>query len=110
MFSQLCSPDRGTVVLESRLPTERLITASEIRFSEIISAMSVALDITQGHPEGHCMRSGLIGMRLAEELRLSTSDRSALFYALLLKDLGCSSNAAKMSYLFGADEDRKSVV
>src|SRR5581483_791914 len=28
----------------------------------------------------------------------------ALFYALLLKDLGCSSNAAKMAYLFGADD------
>jgi putative nucleotidyltransferase with HDIG domain len=27
-----------------------------------------------------------------------------LFYALLLKDLGCSSNAAKMAYLFGADD------
>ncbi|HXY35498.1 MAG TPA: HD domain-containing phosphohydrolase, partial [Planctomycetaceae bacterium] len=27
-----------------------------------------------------------------------------LFYALLLKDLGCSSNAAKISYLFGADD------
>ena len=84
--------------------TTRLITATEIRFSEIISALSVALDITQGHPEGHCMRTALIGMRLAEELRLPTADRSALFYALLLKDLGCSSNAAKMTYLFGADD------
>ena len=32
------------------------------------------------------------------------ADCSALFYALLLKDLGCSSNAAKMAYLFGADD------
>jgi putative nucleotidyltransferase with HDIG domain len=82
----------------------RLITAPEIRFSEIISALSIALDVTQGQPEGHCMRSALIGMRLAEELQLSDTDRSALFYALLLKDLGCSSNAAKMTYLFGADD------
>jgi putative nucleotidyltransferase with HDIG domain len=82
----------------------RLIVASEIRFSEIIAALSVALDITQGHSQGHCMRTALIGMRLADELRLSTADRSALFYALLLKDLGCSSNAAKMAYLFGADD------
>jgi putative nucleotidyltransferase with HDIG domain len=43
-------------------------------------------------------------MRLAEELQLTTADRSALFYALLLKDLGCSSNAAKIAYLFGADD------
>ena len=85
-------------------PSGRLIAATEIRFSEIIAALSVALDITQGQPEGHCMRSALIGMRLAEVLRLSSADRSALFYALLLKDLGCSSNAAKMAYLFGADD------
>jgi putative nucleotidyltransferase with HDIG domain len=82
----------------------RLIEATEIRFSEIIGALSVALDITQGHPQGHCMRTALIGMRLAEELKLPTPDCSALFYALLLKDLGCSSNAAKMAYLFGADD------
>ena len=82
----------------------RLITGNEIRFSEIISALSVALDITQGHPKGHCMRTALVGMRLAEELRLEAADCSALFYALLLKDLGCSSNAAKMAYLFGADD------
>ncbi len=85
-------------------PSGRLIAATEIRFSEIIAAHSVALDITQGQPAGHCMRSALIGMRLAEVLRLSSADRSALFYALLLKDLGCSSNAAKMAYLFGADD------
>lgn len=82
----------------------RLITATEIRLSEIISALSVALDLTQGHSQGHCMRAALIGMRLAEELRLSVPDQSALFYALLLKDSGCSSNAAKIAYLFRADD------
>ncbi len=85
-------------------PAGRLVDATEIRLSEIISAMSVALDITQGHPQGHCMRTALIGMKLADEMRLLTADRSALFYALLLKDLGCSSNAAKMCYLFAADD------
>jgi putative nucleotidyltransferase with HDIG domain len=82
----------------------RLIESTEIRLSEIMSALSVALDITQGQPEGHCMRTALVGMRLAEALGLPTLDRSALFYALLLKDLGCSSNAAKITYLFGADD------
>jgi putative nucleotidyltransferase with HDIG domain len=82
----------------------RLIHATEIRLSEILSALSVALDITQGQPEGHCMRTALIGMRIADELRLPAAEQSALFYALLLKDLGCSSNAAKISYLFGADD------
>ena len=84
--------------------TSPFIAADNIRLSEIIAALSVALDLTEGQPEGHAMRGAMIGMRLAEGLQLSTADRSALFYALLLKDLGCSSNAAKMSYLFGADD------
>jgi putative nucleotidyltransferase with HDIG domain len=103
--SEICTPSFSLAASREIAPsTARLITESEIRFSEIISALSVALDITQGHPHGHSMRSAIIGMRLAEELKLSVDDRSALFYALLLKDLGCSSNSAKMVYLFGADD------
>ena len=89
---------------DAAFTTQRLIVADEIRFSEVISALSVALDITQGHPEGHSMRTALIGMRIAKEIHLPANDQSALFYALLLKDLGCSSNAAKMSYLFAGDD------
>ncbi|SFH80324.1 HD-GYP domain-containing protein [Planctomicrobium piriforme] len=86
--------------------TKRLISSPLIRFSEIISALSVALDITQGNAPGHCMRTALIGMRLADELELSSADQSALFYALLLKDLGCSSNAARFASLFHTDDQR----
>lgn len=86
--------------------SERLVQAPIIPFSEIMSAFSVALDITQGHPQGHCMRSCLIGMRIAELLKLCAADCSALFYSLLLKDLGCSSNAAKIAYLFGGDDHK----
>ena len=84
--------------------TQPLVDSEEIRFSEVISAFSVSLDITQGHPQGHSMRTALIGMMIASQLGLATEMQTALFYALLLKDLGCSSNAAKMSYLFGADD------
>jgi putative nucleotidyltransferase with HDIG domain len=66
--------------------------------------MSYALDITEGQPQGHAARTCLIGMRIARQIGLPQADQSALFYALLLKDLGCSSNAAKMAYLFGADD------
>ncbi len=78
----------------------------EVRLSEVIAAMSYALDITEGQPQGHAARTCLIGMRIALEIGLPAADQSALFYALLLKDLGCSSNAAKMCYLFGADDRR----
>jgi putative nucleotidyltransferase with HDIG domain len=75
-----------------------------IKLSEVISALSYALDITEGQPKGHAARSCMLGMRIARELHLNVNESSALFYALLLKDLGCSSNAGKMCYLFGSDD------
>ena len=76
----------------------------EIALSELIGALSVALDVGEGEPPGHARRSCLIGMRLAEEIGLDAGARSDLFYALLLKDAGCSANAAHMAALFGADD------
>jgi putative nucleotidyltransferase with HDIG domain len=76
----------------------------EIRLSEVLSALSYALDITEGQPEGHAIRNCMLGMTVADHLGMSAEDRSALFYALLLKDLGCSSNSSKVTYLFGSDD------
>jgi HD-GYP domain-containing protein (c-di-GMP phosphodiesterase class II) len=78
----------------------------QLRMSEVLSALSYALDMTEGQPPGHAVRSCLIGMRIAEELRLDDESRSSLFYALLLKDAGCSANAAKISSLFRGDDLR----
>ena len=43
-------------------------------------------------------------MRLAEEAGIDATERSALYYAILLKDAGCSSNAGRMAALFGSDD------
>jgi HD-GYP domain-containing protein (c-di-GMP phosphodiesterase class II) len=75
-----------------------------VLLSEVIGALSYALDLTEGEPPGHAVRSCLIGMRLAKELRLDAQARSDLFYALLLKDAGCTANSARMAALFGADD------
>ncbi len=76
----------------------------EIKLSQVISALSYALDITEGQPQGHAARTCMLGMRIAQEIRLGADESSALFYALLLKDLGCSNNSARMCYLFGSDD------
>ena len=75
-----------------------------VRLSEVVGALSYALDITEGQPEGHAVRGCLIGMRISQVLGLSDGDRSDLFYALLLKDLGCSSNSARLCNIFGTDD------
>jgi HD-GYP domain-containing protein (c-di-GMP phosphodiesterase class II) len=78
--------------------------AVSVRLSSVIGAMSFALDLTEGEPPGHAARACQIGMRLAHALGLDAAARSRLFYALMLKDAGCSANSAKMAALFGADD------
>ena len=78
--------------------------ARHIRLAEILSALGQALDMTEGQPEGHCVRCCYIGVRIGEALELDPVERSNLYYTLLLKDLGCSSNAARICQLYLADD------
>ena len=77
-----------------------------VKLSEVLSALSYVLDMVEGQPAGHVLRSCFIGMKIAERLQLSEEERSALFYALLLKDAGCSSNSSKVAALFESDDFR----
>jgi HD-GYP domain-containing protein (c-di-GMP phosphodiesterase class II) len=77
---------------------------TEVRLSGVLAGLSLALDLTEGQRPGHSIRSCAIGMRVAEVLGLSQDQRSALFYALLMKDLGCSSNSSRFAALFAADD------
>lgn len=80
--------------------------AATVRVSQIISALSYALDLTEGRPMGHSVRSCILGMRLAEHIGVPVADRADLFYALLLKDAGCSSNSSKLFHILATDEIR----
>ena len=75
-----------------------------VSLAELVGAFSYALDITEGQPAGHCVRACFIGSRVGEQLGLSVSERHDLHYTLLLKDLGCSSNAARICELYEADD------
>ncbi|MBB1249873.1 HD-GYP domain-containing protein [Rhizobium sp. G21] len=77
-----------------------------IRLAEIMSALSHALDLTEGQPQGHCIRVCRIGMTIGARMGLSEKALEELYYTLLLKDLGCSSNAARICELYLADDLR----
>ena len=74
------------------------------RLAELLGALSFALDLTEGQPEGHCIRCCYIGTRIGEALGLPDEVLRDLYYTLLLKDLGCSSNAARICELYLADD------
>jgi putative nucleotidyltransferase with HDIG domain len=78
--------------------------AGQIALSQVIGGLSYALDLTEGEPPGHAVRTCVISMRLADALGLDARSRSDLYYAALLKDAGCSANSARMAALFAADD------
>lgn len=89
----------------SRNPRARAVAGPvQIPMHEMLAALSYALDLTEGTIPGHAVRSCLYGMRIADELGLPEPDRTTLYYAILLKDVGCSSNAARMYSLIGGDD------
>ena len=76
----------------------------DLPLAQLIGALSYALDITEGQPPGHCVRCCLIGMRIGRAIRLPEKALWELYYTLLLKDVGCSSNAARICELYMTDD------
>lgn len=88
----------------SSLPPSFPEPVTALKLAELIGALSYALDLTEGQPGGHCLRVCWIGMHIGEQIGLDESSRWSLYYTLLLKDLGCSSNAARICELYLADD------
>lgn len=85
-------------------PSAMISPLGGLKLAELISALSHALDITEGQPEGHCVRCCWIGMHVGRHIGLSDEALWDLYYTLLLKDLGCSSNAARICELYLTDD------
>jgi HD-GYP domain-containing protein (c-di-GMP phosphodiesterase class II) len=104
----------GVLIEEPRIsrPSDAWLEADyhestdSIRTSELISALSYALDLTEGRSMGHSVRTCVMGMRLAQHIGMSMEEQADLYYALLLKDAGCSSNSSKLFHILNADEIR----
>jgi putative nucleotidyltransferase with HDIG domain len=79
-------------------------TSAGTSLAEILGAFSYALDLTEGQPAGHSIRACWIASQLGVALGLDREARHELYYAVLLKDLGCSSNAARVAETFLGDD------
>lgn len=78
--------------------------SSKLGLAELVGTLSLALDLTEGQPVGHCKRCCLMGVQLGQAISLDENEISDLYFALLLKDLGCSSNAARICQLYLSDD------
>ena len=80
--------------------------APVVPLAQVMGSLSHALDLTEGQPAGHCIRSCWIGLHIGRRLGLEDAALGDLYYAILLKDLGCSSNAARVAQLYLTDDLR----
>lgn len=89
----------AAVILYRPVPADR-----KLRLGALLGALSHALDLTEGQPPGHCIRCCWIGTQVGRALDLPEDVFRDLYFTLLLKDLGCSSNAARICELYIADD------
>ncbi len=58
-----------------------------VRLSEILGALSHALDLTEGQPVGHCVRATWIGFHVGRHMGLPELQLWELYHTVMLKDL-----------------------
>lgn len=75
-----------------------------VQLSEVLGALSHALDLTEGQPVGHCVRATWVGFQIGREIGLPDLQLWELYHTVMLKDLGCSSNAARICELYLSDD------
>ena len=75
----------------------------EVGLAELVAALSLGVDLGFGQPMEHVLRQTIIALRLAECVGLDEEKRSVVYYAALLINVGCHSDAHEQAKWFGDD-------
>ncbi|MBB6218738.1 HD-GYP domain-containing protein (c-di-GMP phosphodiesterase class II) [Anaerosolibacter carboniphilus] len=62
----------------------------DISLNQLLSSLSIALDLAQNRSHEHARRTAYIALRLADKMGLDDSIRSDIYFASLLHDIGMS--------------------
>src|SRR5690348_9290605 len=74
-----------------------------VRLAELVAALSLGIDLGFGQPMEHVLRQCLIALRLGDLAGLDDEERSTVYYAGLLVNVGCHSDAYEQAKWFGDD-------
>src|SRR6187431_2654895 len=66
------------------------IPGPRVRLAEVVASLSLATDLAGGLPLEHGLRRSLLAVWLGEDLGLSASELSDVYYVALLGTVGCS--------------------
>jgi HD-GYP domain-containing protein (c-di-GMP phosphodiesterase class II) len=75
----------------------------QVRLAELVAALSLGVDLGFGQPMEHVLRQCLIALRVADRAGLDDNERSTVYYAALLVNVGCHSDAHEQAKWFGDD-------
>jgi HD-GYP domain-containing protein (c-di-GMP phosphodiesterase class II) len=78
-------------------------STSTVRLAELVAALSLGVDLGFGQPMEHVLRECTIALRLAERIGLDDAERSTVYYAALLVNVGCHVDAHEQAKWFGDD-------
>ena len=78
--------------------------AARLRLADILAALSVTTDLGHGQPPETAMRVCVVATRLAELLGLSTTERANVYFASLLRHIGCTAYSHEEAALFAGEE------
>jgi len=76
---------------------------ADVRLAELVAALSLGVDLGFGQPMEHVLRECMIALRLAERLGLDDAERSTVYFAALLVNVGCHADAHEQAKWFGDD-------
>src|SRR5215212_8881837 len=101
-----CSPHLPINGFADHLYAPRMVNrggVAPVRLAELVAALSLGIDLGFGQPMEHVLRQCLISLRIAERLGLDEERRLAVYYASLLINVGCHSDAHEQAKWFGDD-------
>lgn len=75
-----------------------------LRLAEFIAAVSLATDLGMGQPLEQCLRTCLTALELADAVGADRAMLPQVYYASLLRFLGCTADAHEAAGLAGGDE------
>jgi hypothetical protein len=81
-------------------------STGSIRVSELVSALSYALDLTEGRLWGIPYALVLLACASRKRLACRRKFRPTFYHTLLLKDAGCSGNSSRLYHILNADDIR----
>jgi HD-GYP domain-containing protein (c-di-GMP phosphodiesterase class II) len=74
-----------------------------LRLAEILGALSLTTDLGAGVPFEKGLRTCVVASVLSDDLGLPRDDRQAVYFAALLRSLGCTAHASSFAEMFDDD-------